>query len=163
MQGIKFINSPLGPILIGEKAGAIFTIHFLDEDGPIEDENPTELTVLAALQLEEYFNGQRTRFGFPISQPGTPFQQRVWAELLNIGCGQTISYLELARKLGDEKVIRAAASANGKNNLVIVVPCHRVIGSQGRLVGYAGGLWRKEWLLRHEAHISHRPTQGSLF
>ena len=90
-----------------------------------------------------------------MNQHGTDFQQRVWNELLGIPFGKTISYLELARRLGDIKSIRAAASANGKNNIVIVVPCHRVIGSHNDLVGYGGGIWRKRWLLEHEAKIAH--------
>jgi methylated-DNA-[protein]-cysteine S-methyltransferase len=103
-------------------------------------------------QLIEYFDGKRQIFDFRINQCGTVFQQKVWQELENIPFGKTISYLELAKKLGDPKVIRAAASANGKNKLWIVVPCHRVIGSDGSLTGYAGGLWRKKWLLAHESN-----------
>jgi methylated-DNA-[protein]-cysteine S-methyltransferase len=163
MQGLMHIESPLGKIRIEEADGLVSTIQFLHEEDPIADEIPSELCLIASIQLLEYFNENRSGFEFPISQPGTVFQQKVWAELMNIPCGQTISYLDLARKLGDERVIRAAASANGKNNLAIVVPCHRVIGSAGKLVGYAGGLWRKKWLLEHEARMTHKPTQGSLF
>ena len=111
------------------------------------------------LQLKDYFSGIRTDFNFKLNPKGTDFQQKVWQELGNIPFGKTISYLDLAKKLGDPKVIRAAASANGKNPLWIVVPCHRVIGTDGSLTGYAGGLWRKKWLLEHE-----NPTnQQSLF
>ena len=95
------------------------------------------------------------------AQRGTGFQQRVWNELLKIPYGKTISYRELAIRLGDEKCIRAAASANGQNNIAIAVPCHRVIGTDGSLTGYAGGLWRKKWLLDHEAKYSGRLSQGS--
>ncbi len=91
------------------------------------------------------------QFHFPIQQQGTDFQQKVWAELTRISAGKTISYLELSKRLGNTKTIRAAGTANGKNNIAIAVPCHRVIGSNGSLVGYAGGLWRKKWLLNHEA------------
>lgn len=105
---------------------------------------------LAITQLQEYFNGQRQHFEFTLTPKGTDFQQRVWKELLTIPFGQTRSYLALSRQLGDEKAIRAVAAANGKNPLWIVVPCHRIIGSSGDLVGYAGGLWRKKWLLEHE-------------
>ena len=101
-------------------------------------------------QLREYFDGKRETFDFKTNQKGTPFQQKVWNELCNISFGKTISYLELAKRLGDPNVIRAAAAANGKNKLWIVVPCHRVIGSDGSLTGYAGGLGRKKWLLEHE-------------
>ena len=91
----------------------------------------------------------------PIHQEGTPFQTKVWHELLNIPYGKTISYLELSRRLGDTKVVRAAASANGKNNISIIVPCHRVIGANRDLVGYGGGLWRKRWLLALENRIAN--------
>jgi methylated-DNA-[protein]-cysteine S-methyltransferase len=106
-------------------------------------------------ELIEFFNGKRKKFDIPVCQSGTAFQQRVWNELVNIPFGKTISYLELARMLGDEKVIRAAAQTNGKNKIAIIVPCHRVIGSDKSLVGYAGGLWRKKWLLQHEFRITH--------
>ena len=104
-------------------------------------------------QLIQYFQGQRRVFEFPVFQEGTSFQEKVWNELTSIPYGKTISYLDLARRLGDPKSIRAAASANGRNNVAIVVPCHRVIGSKRDLVGYAGGLWRKKWLLDHETKI----------
>ncbi|HRD44260.1 MAG TPA: methylated-DNA--[protein]-cysteine S-methyltransferase, partial [Ferruginibacter sp.] len=102
-------------------------------------------------QLDDYFSGQTMQFHFPIQQQGTDFQQKVWAELTRVSAGKTISYLELSKRLGNTKTIRAAGTANGKNNIAIAVPCHRVIGSNGSLVGYAGGLWRKKWLLNHEA------------
>ena len=106
-------------------------------------------------QLIQYFHGERRIFEFPVHQEGTLFQEKVWNELIGIPFGKTISYLELSRRLGDPKAIRAAASANGKNNIVIVVPCHRVIGSNNDLVGYGGGIWRKKWLLEHEAKIAY--------
>jgi methylated-DNA-[protein]-cysteine S-methyltransferase len=147
-----------------ESSGQVISlIHFLDENEPITEESGDELTAIAGQQLQEYFEGTRSYFNLPLQQNGTDFQQRVWKQLLEIECGQTQSYLELARKLGDEKCIRAAASANGKNNLAIVVPCHRVIGSGGKLVGYAGGLWRKQWLLEHEAKMVGKFIQASLF
>ena len=106
-------------------------------------------------ELIEFFNGKRRNFDIPVYQEGTVFQQRVWGELLNIPFGRTISYLDLAKSLGDVKVIRAAASTNGKNKIAIIIPCHRVIGSDKTLVGYGGGLWRKKWLLQHEFKIAH--------
>ena len=109
------------------------------------------MAIQAVEQLIEYFNGKRLTFDLPISQQGTQFQERVWNELLNIRFGKTISYLQLAKQIGDVKAIRAIAATNGKNNIAIIVPCHRVIGSNGTLVGYAGDLWRKQWLLKHEA------------
>lgn len=106
-------------------------------------------------QLDSYFSGELKNFSFSYKQRGTQFQKKVWDELGAIPFGKTISYLELSKKLGNTKAIRAAASANGKNSLAIVVPCHRVIGSNGTLVGYAGELWRKQWLLNHEARYAH--------
>lgn len=113
----------------------------------------------AVTQLNDYFLGKRKDFTFKLNPKGTEFQQKVWQELLQIPYGKTMSYMDLSKKLGDVKAIRAVASANGKNPIWIVVPCHRVIGSDGSLTGYAGGLWRKKWLLEHE-----NPTnQQSLF
>ncbi len=106
-------------------------------------------------QLNEYFSGKRKLFDLPIQQEGSAFQQKVWNELVKIPFGKTISYLQLAQRLGDAKSIRAAASANGRNKLNIVVPCHRVIGSDGSLIGYGGGLPRKKWLLEHEAKFEN--------
>ena len=113
------------------------------------------LLIEAVEQLIQYFHGERRVFDLPINQVGTDFQQKVWHELLNIPYGKTISYLELSRRLGDPKVIRAAASANGKNSICIIVPCHRVIGSKMDLVGYGGGLWRKKCLLDLENKIAN--------
>lgn len=113
----------------------------------------------AVEQLKAYFSENLHFFDIQTDLKGTPFQQKVWKELMNIPYGETISYLELSKRLGDEKAIRAVASANGKNPLWIVIPCHRVIGSDGSLTGYAGGLSRKKWLLEHEGVIK----QQSLF
>lgn len=106
-------------------------------------------------QLDEYFSGKRKIFYLPLKQDGTAFQQKVWNELIKIPYGKTISYLQLARRLGDAKSIRAAASANGRNKLNIIVPCHRVIGFDGSLVGYGGGLQIKKWLLDHENRFAN--------
>ncbi len=106
-------------------------------------------------QLIEFFSGRRRVFDIPVHQEGTAFQQRVWGELLNIPFGKTSSYLDLSKKLGDPKAIRAVAATNGKNKIAIIVPCHRVIGSDKTLVGYGGGLPRKKWLLQHEFRIAH--------
>lgn len=152
-----FINSPLGTTKIVGDENGISQISILEE-GVISTTIPNELKV-AVTQINEYFSGTRTDFDFRLNPNGTDFQKKVWQELLNIPYGKTISYLDLAKKLGDPKVIRAAASANGKNPLWIVIPCHRVIGTDGSLTGYAGGLWRKKWLLEHESPT----TQQSLF
>ncbi len=152
-----FINTPLGTAKIkGDELG-VSVISILQE-GEISKTIPLELKD-AVKQLQEYFEGKRTMFNFPINPKGTDFQQKVWKALLEIPYGKTTSYLELSKKLGDVKAIRAVASANGKNPLWIVVPCHRVIGSDGSLTGYAGGLWRKKWLLEHENPLK----QQSLF
>lgn len=152
-----FIESPLGIAKIVGDENGIAQISLLD-DGVFSKEIPKVLQE-CVLQLQEYFEGIRTEFTFKVTPKGTDFQKRVWQELLNIPFGKTISYLDLAKKLGDIKVIRAAASANGKNPLWIAVPCHRVIGKDGSLTGYAGGLWRKKWLLDHE----NPSIQSSLF
>ncbi len=157
MSQIAFIKTPLGIAkIIGDNKG-ISEISVLDE-GDISKSIPKELKEVVA-QLKDYFSGKRNDFDLKLNPKGTDFQQKVWQELGNIPFGKTITYLDLAKKLRDTKVIRAAASANGKNPLWIVVPCHRVIGTDGSLTGYAGGLWRKKWLLEHE-----NPTnQQSLF
>lgn len=153
-----FINTPLGFTEIQGDENGISKIHVMNEDVEISTKIPKELKE-AVLQLQDYFDGKRTTFTFPLNPSGTDFQKKVWDELLHIPFGKTCSYLELSKKLGDAKAIRAVASANGKNPLWIVVPCHRVIGTNGSLTGYAGGLWRKKWLLEHENPIK----QESLF
>ena len=153
-----FINTPLGLTEIQGDENGISKIHVMNEDVEISTKIPEELKE-AVLQLQDYFDGKRTTFTFPLNPSGTDFQKKVWEELLNIPFGKTRSYLDLSKKLGDVKAIRAVASANGKNPLWIVVPCHRVIGTDGSLTGYAGGLWRKKWLLEHENPIK----QESLF
>ena len=157
MTQIVFFKSPLGITKIVGDANGISEISFSDE-GEVSVSIPKELKQ-AVIQMQEYFEGKRTHFNLKLNPKGTEFQQRVWQELLNIPFGKTLSYLELSKKLGDVKAIRAVAAANGKNPLWIVVPCHRVIGTDGSLTGYAGGLGRKKWLLEHE-----NPTnQQSLF
>ena len=128
-------------------------------------DQPTEPVQLAVQQVQEYFAGTRQIFDFPVNPVGTSFQKTVWRALLDVPFGVTLSYLALSRRIGDEKAIRAVAAANGRNPLWIVVPCHRIIGSDGSLTGYAGGLWRKQWLLEHERVYSGRETarQLSLF
>ena len=152
-----YIKTPLGIARIVGDENGISEISALDA-GNVSDEIPTILQESVS-QLQEYFQNKRIDFTFKRNPKGTDFQQKVWQELLNIPYGKTISYMDLSKKLGDVKAIRAAASANGKNPLWIVVPCHRVIGTDGSLTGYAGGLWRKKWLLEHE----NPTTQQSLF
>jgi methylated-DNA-[protein]-cysteine S-methyltransferase len=152
-----YIKTPLGIAKIqGDENGiSILCIH---DEGTISSEIPTILKEAVA-QIDDYFEGKRTDFTFKINPSGTEFQQKVWKGLLEIPFGKTVSYLELSKKLGNTKAIRAVAATNGKNPLWIVVPCHRVIGTQGSLTGYAGGLWRKKWLLDHE----NATIQVSLF
>lgn len=145
------ISTPLGTIVIMADHKAVNFIGFPEL---LPEENPNHLTQTAAGQLNEYLHGQRQRFDFPIRQQGTDFQQRVWTELLQIEAGSPISYAAFSKNLNHPLAIRAIAAANGKNKLMIVVPCHRIIGSDGKLVGYAGGLWRKKWLLQHEAAMT---------
>lgn len=152
---IAFIESPLGTIKITGDENGISTISAVS-DGSIASAIPKQLQECAS-QLREYFDGKRNHFNFKFNPQGTEFQQKVWQELVKIPFGKTISYLDLSKQLGDVKAIRAVASANGKNPLWIVIPCHRVIGTDGSLTGYAGGLWRKKWLLEHE-----NPSQQQL-
>jgi len=155
-ETIAFIDSPVGILKLTHTGDVIAAIHFQDEGKKeVAGIFPTALLAQCALELSEYFEGKRTSFSFPFKQDGTPFQQRVWQELQTIPFGKTVSYNTMAINLGDVKCIRAAATANGKNNIAIVVPCHRVIGTNGSLTGYAGGLWRKQWLLEHEAKFAH--------
>ena len=152
-----YINTPLGIAKIVGNSDGVSVISVGYEE-KISTVIPFELQN-AVSQLNDYFEGKRTAFDFRLNPHGTEFQQKVWLALLEIPFGKTVSYLELSKKLGDVKAIRAVASANGKNPLWIVVPCHRVIGTDGSLTGYAGGLWRKKWLLEHE----NPTTQQSLF
>lgn len=152
------VKTPLGVALIEGDMNGISKISVEEDAEAFSTEIPSALKE-SILQLHEYFEGKRKEFTFKLNPKGTDFQQRVWQELLKIPFGKTTSYLELSKQLGDVKAIRAVAAANGKNPLWIVVPCHRVIGSDGSLTGYAGGLWRKKWLLEHE----NPSPQQSLF
>ena len=158
------IVTPVGDLgaAFGDDGKLIQLIRFhgappLAPGGPI----PKSLPYLKR-QLEAYFSGNLRDFNIPFRVEGTEFQRRVWNELLKIPYGQAISYLELARRLGDEKCIRAAARANGANPISILIPCHRVIGSDGSLVGYGGGLDMKEFLLRLEGVLPKAPVQPRL-
>lgn len=144
-----YIKTPLGTAEIIGDVNGISAISILDVETEISNEIP-DFLVLPIKELNEYFDFKRTVFTFKLQPQGTAFQQKVWQELIHIPFGKTVSYMDLSKKLGDIKAIRAVASANGKNPLWIVIPCHRVIGTDGSLTGYAGGLWRKKWLLEHE-------------
>jgi methylated-DNA-[protein]-cysteine S-methyltransferase len=151
----RFTFSPLGWIRVRSSDSAILEIHFLQEKeskpmpGRDDSNGPTVLRTCLS-ELDSYFSGDLKQFTVAISPEGTPFQTKVWMALQQIPYGHSITYQTLARRLGDLKSIRAAAAANGKNPLAILIPCHRVIGSDGSLTGYAGGLWRKAKLLELE-------------
>lgn len=155
-------NSPVGTLKLQCSDSHVKAVLFYEGKEPIErDEHP--LLQKCISQLDEYFAGSRKAFDLPLEQEGTSFQQKVWNLLLQIPFGKTVSYQALSNQYGDLKAIRAVASANGKNNLAIIVPCHRVIGSNRSLTGYAGGLWRKSWLLEHEAKHYAGVEQLGLF
>lgn len=150
---VSYCSSPVGLIRIKSTENAVTEVFFVEKETPAPSAQLPEVAAQCAQQLQEYFGGQRKEFDLPLLPMGTGFQQRVWNELQKIPYGQSATYLDMARRLGDEKTIRAAASANGKNPIAIIIPCHRVIGSDGKLVGYAGGMHRKRWLLQHEGII----------
>ncbi|WP_053954952.1 methylated-DNA--[protein]-cysteine S-methyltransferase [Inediibacterium massiliense] len=145
---IKYYDSPIGIIEIIGTEEYILSVHFVEEKK--ESKEGIEIVENAYMQLDEYFNGVRKDFHINFYLEGTDFQKRVWNELLEIPYGKTISYQELAKNIGNEKAVRAVGGANHKNNISIMIPCHRVIGKDGKLTGYGGGLWRKKWLIEHE-------------
>lgn len=152
------ISSPIATLRIAENAGAIVSISFHDE--PVAYSETDSLVLRqCAMQLREYFSGTRTAFSVPVHFSGTEFQQRIWNRVAAIPFGKTQSYLELALASGNKNLIRAVGGANGANKLPLLIPCHRVIGKNGNLTGYAGGLWRKQWLLDFEK----LPAQPQLF
>lgn len=160
------IETPLGAMLVCTDNKGIITLNFVEKTQLLQIikdlekqfgkiiENPSHpYILLIKKELELYFSGQLKEFSVPIHFIGTEFQKAVWESLMNIPYGTTISYKQQAEQMNAPKAIRAIASANGKNNIAIVVPCHRVIGSDGSLIGYAGGIWRKEFLLKLEKSI----------
>lgn len=155
---VIYLKTPIGTLKIEGDTEGVSGITFVEI--PAQDATSINAnTQVAVDELKEYFFQNRKSFTFLLHPKGTQFQQKVWNQLQTIPHGKTISYQQIANQLGDPKVIRAAASANGKNPLAIVIPCHRVIGSDGSLTGYAGGLHRKKWLLAHESPVK----QGTLF
>lgn len=150
-----YYHSPVGLLKITGTHEFISEVRFHDASEKHEPRKRSmpPLLIHCIEQLIQYFNGEKRQFELPLHQEGTPFQQSVWSELVQIPFGRTISYIDLACRTGDSKATRAVANANGKNDIAIIVPCHRVIGSKGDLVGYAGGIHRKKWLLQHEARI----------
>lgn len=139
--------SPIGSIIVAADERGLTTLTF----GEYENENPSEITNAAVKQLDEYFKGERKTFDLPLSPKGTDFQKKVWSELLKIPYGEVCSYKDIAEKIRKPNASRAVGNANGKNPLAIIVPCHRVIASDGKLGGYSLGLDKKEFLLTMEA------------
>jgi len=153
-----YLNTPIGTLEIKGDKNGLASVHFLETEENKGAKIPKHLQKIVK-QLQEYFEDKRTEFNIKLNPEGTDFQKRVWGKLEEIPFSKTVSYKTIANRLGDPKVIRAAASANGKNPIAIIIPCHRVIGSDGSLTGYAGGLHRKKWLLDHENPVK----QQSLF
>jgi AraC family transcriptional regulator of adaptative response/methylated-DNA-[protein]-cysteine methyltransferase len=170
------IETPLGQMIAGATEEGICLLEFSDRRMLKTEYNELSRRLKTTLeegdnkhfkklkkQLNEYFMGKRKKFTIPLVTPGTEFQQAVWKELQNIPFGSTRSYLEQAIALNSPDSVRAVANANGMNRISIIIPCHRVIGSDGRLTGYGGGLKRKKWLLNHERRYSGKAVEMSLF
>jgi methylated-DNA-[protein]-cysteine S-methyltransferase len=155
-----YINSPIGWLELKANNHALISISFTEENGTPTIEQP-EILAKTSIQLNEYFEGKRKLFDLNLAPTGTDFQQEVWRFVKNIAYGETASYLDIAIKTGSNKNSRAVGLANGKNPIPIIIPCHRIIGSNGKLTGYAGGLERKRWLLHHE--LKNSDSAGQLF
>jgi len=152
---VGYFFSPLGPLEIRFSDQALHGLTFVNRlKGMSLFSHPFLFEIQR--QLMEYFSGERKEFDLPLVYKGTPFQQAVWTSLLTIPYGETVSYKDIARSLGREKGFRAIGAANRSNPIAIIIPCHRVIGARGSLVGYGGGLWRKRWLLAHEKKYKDR-------
>jgi methylated-DNA-[protein]-cysteine S-methyltransferase len=153
MPSIMTVESPIGPLSITVSEGALRALH-IDDDAAPSPGAPADQAVArrVASQLEAYFEGSLRVFDAPLAGSGTAFQRAVWDELTRIPYGTVASYGEVARRVGRPTASRAVGAANRSNPIAIIVPCHRVIGAGGALTGYAGGMWRKEWLLKHEGY-----------
>lgn len=152
-------QSPLGFLILKSDGQSITAISFVESE--LQEENECAVLLKSQQQLDDYFSGKLFDFDLPLNLEGTEFQKKVWAELLKIPYGETITYMELAIRLGDSKAVRAVGASNGRNRIAIVIPCHRVIGAGNKLTGYAGGIDRKFWLLNHE--LKHNPLKQTLF
>jgi methylated-DNA-[protein]-cysteine S-methyltransferase len=149
-----YYRSAIGWLELIAGGEAIKALNFIDDSAELETTAQAGLPAVMSdclTQLDEYFRKERRVFSLKLEPEGTDFQKAVWRQLLTIPYGQTVSYLAIAQQIGNEKAVRAVGAANGQNKISIIIPCHRVIGSGGQLTGYGGGLWRKEWLLAHEA------------
>lgn len=149
----SFYSSPVGTIELKSEGESLTSLIFSDSDQ--SSSLVLENTLLHQIfsQLDDYFAGNLTSFNIPMEPAGTDFQKEVWKFLQTVPFGQTMSYMEMSKQMGDPKKIRAIANANAKNPISILIPCHRIIGSDGSLTGYAGGLHRKKWLLEHEQKV----------
>lgn len=156
------INSPVGILEIGEENNTIIYIKFLDQFTVIKEDTSYYLSKCVG-QLNEYFDGQRKSFDLKLNPEGTDFQKDVWKELLKIPFGERRTYQDIANSVGDPGASRAVGNANNRNPIPIIIPCHRVLGSDGKLTGYAGGMQKKEWLLNHELTFSNSEMQLGLF
>lgn len=146
----QYINTPLGRLLAAEKEGKLFRLSPSEQPCGEWERRETPALEMTKRQLGEYFAGKRTGFTVPLAPEGTDFQKRIWQELQKIPWGETRTYGQIAAAAGNPKACRAVGMANRSNPILILIPCHRVIGSNGRLTGYAGGLWMKEYLLNLE-------------
>jgi methylated-DNA-[protein]-cysteine S-methyltransferase len=151
MDYTAYYESPLGWIEVKGNDLGIISVLFVDEQGQT---CKSPLVAQCVEELEEYFQNKRTAFTVPLCPDGTDFQKRVWTALRTVPYGRTASYLDMANEIGNPKAVRAIGGANSRNPISIIVPCHRIIGKNGTLVGYEGGLWRKEWLLKHEGSLT---------
>jgi methylated-DNA-[protein]-cysteine S-methyltransferase len=143
-----YYESPIGLVELGGTSKSITSLFFVNLPRKEYESCPT--VGKAIQQVAEYFEGTRREFEIDISFSGTEFQEQVWQELLTVSYGHSASYQDIAKAIGNPKAIRAVGAANGRNPISLIVPCHRIIGKNGKLTGYGGGLWRKEWLLKHE-------------
>lgn len=157
---IEYTETPIGYLEIKTDKEALLTVSFVEDLGKNSNFQP-EILLKTIFQLQQYFEGKRKVFDLNLAPEGTEFQQKVWRLVQNVNFGKTASYLDISLKTGSEKNTRAVGMANGKNPIPIIIPCHRIIGSSGKLIGYAGGIERKRWLLRHE--LKHSPHNNLLF
>ena len=149
---VSYLEFPIGIVEIISDGENLVSVNFVDEKAK-EPIKGNKITITARKQLGEYFKGKRKIFDLPFSLKGTEFQKKVWNALLKIPFGSVVTYSDIANMIGNPNGVRAVGSANSKNPISIIVPCHRVIGKNGKLTGYAGGLDRKEWLIEHEAKV----------
>lgn len=159
----SYYSSPIGWIEITATGEGIASVLFVEKQTAAVSENPPEYILKCQTQLDEYFKGTRRTFDLPLIVKGTQFQMQVWEELAHIPYGKLTTYKALAHKLKTPAAIRAIGNANSRNQLCLIIPCHRVVGSDTNLVGYAGGIWRKEWLIEHEASHGGGYKQLKLF